>query len=65
MATTLRKTFYIRVNGLAASRDFAPSATGAFDKAIDQAIAARPDAIIQVVEMYGNKELGAMLVHKP
>ena len=62
---TARKVHFIRINGIAASRDFGPGQTAQMDRALDQAIAARPDAVISLVQAYGDKEIGEFIVHNP
>lgn len=61
----MTKVHFIRINGIAASRDFGPRQRAQMDRALDQAIEARPDAVISLVEAFENKVLGEFIVHQP
>ena len=59
------KVYFIRINGIAASRDFGPGQSAQLDQALDQAIVSRPDAVITLVEAFEDKELGEFRIHTP
>jgi hypothetical protein len=57
-------TFFLRINGLAATRDFAGRNT---DRYLDRCIANRPDAVIDLVQVNPatGKEICSSCVYRP
>ena len=59
-----RPRYFVRVNGLAASADMLHARALS---AADRAIAARPDAVISLVQVCPDtaRELGELVLHRP
>jgi ribulose bisphosphate carboxylase small subunit len=59
-----RPTFFLRINGLAATSDFTASK---MDRYLDRCIASRPDAVIDLVQVdpADGREICSSVVYRP